>query len=414
MAFDEFFIERARVLLHVRVQCLLDRRHLRRFFQVFLHRSVPVLHDGLVSARSDDGLRREVYRLILEFPALAFPLTCDALLELALFLLRQVFHDGLRELFLRFRDSFLPPPGIRLHVVFVEQLLAARLRDVLVAVVEGHFLDLFLRGDHTRHDALHRQGCVPAVARERLVNDAQELLEPPEHSPQPPRRGLALAQVELERAREALLPPLTLEPVCRVMISGRLRIDDSLLTLPELPLPGRPLVLLRRTLLPVRPGVDELQFLLRYLVNLCEVFEIHEEHVAHLVEKRRLVRLLKQRDHAPPVRVRRDIALPAAVFLLIETSYFLTIKCYDSIITMWLGHSRVQPFFIIRDIPFQHVDIAPAEVDGLPVLLLNRSHNISGVFAAVEICIGFSISRIVCFFFFTCFFQNMIQFFLFQ
>ena len=58
----------------------------------------------------------------------------------------------------------------------------------------------------------------------------------------------------------------------------------------------RILVFLRRALVPLCPRIDRLKLFRRCFVHLCELVQIHQEHVTHLVHERRFIRTLKERD----------------------------------------------------------------------------------------------------------------------
>ena len=58
------------------------------------------------------------------------------------------------------------------------------------------------------------------------------------------------------------------------------------------------LVFLRRALVPLCPRIDRLKLFRRGFVHLCELVQIHQEHVTHLVHERRLIRTLKKCNDA--------------------------------------------------------------------------------------------------------------------
>ena len=175
-----------------------------------------------------------------------------------------------------------------------------------------------LLGNHASHDGFHLGRSLAACSLERLIDTFEELLELQENALQDARRSFARLKVTLEAACETLLLPLTLELPALDHIAALLRRKNRLLALGKLLLPRRVLVLLRLSFLPRRPVSHRFKVFGARLVESRNVFQIHEEHVPHLMEKCGFIRLLEEGDNTPAARLRRDRALAYAVHALVE------------------------------------------------------------------------------------------------
>ena len=204
-------------------------------------------------------------------------------LEFVLFFFRQVFHDPFLQLLLGFCCRFFLPALVGLFLRLVEQLLAARLRNIAVTIVKRHLVNLFFGGDHAIHDAAHLQAWLRTVADDSPIDVDQEGTELAEYRLEAFGRCMTIMQIHLKGTSEALLFPDALELLNFFDVLMFLGIDNLLLPLSELFLPRCIFILLGITLLPGCPVLHDLQLFCRDIIDDRQVLEIHQKHVAHLM-----------------------------------------------------------------------------------------------------------------------------------
>ena len=128
-------------------------------------------------------------------------------------------------------------------------------------------------------------------------------------------------QIDFKSAGEPLLPPSLLCTLDRDCIAGLFRSYYVLLVLPELVFPVRILVFLHRARLPLRPLVDGRLILRGRFVHFCELVEVHQEHMPHLMQHGRFIRTLKERNDTLAVLLR---------YFTVDLSLHLLIVLFDN------------------------------------------------------------------------------------
>ena len=251
------------------------------------------------------GILREIDRIVFKFSALALTLRLYLFVKLLPRLILQVVHDTLAENILCLFLCLLCPALIELRLRLTEEgfntLLAKEFFNRAESLIELCLRDLILRCNHACHDRLHlnRRHCA-RILRE-IVDFTQERLETAEHTPHGRRRGFPFRKIHLKSTGKPLLPPTLQCRLFRNSVARLLRRENRVLVIAELIGKVRILVFLRRALVPLCPRIDRLKLFRRCFVHLCELVQIHQEHVTHLVHERRFIRTLKKCDDALPV-----------------------------------------------------------------------------------------------------------------
>ena len=251
------------------------------------------------------GILSEIDRIIFKFSTLALTLRLYLFVKLLPCLLLQVIHDTLAQNILCLFLCLLRPALIELRLRLTKEgfntLLAKEFFNRAESLVQLCLRDFILRCNHACHDRLylHRRHCA-RILRE-IVDFTQERLEAAEHTPHGRRRGFPFRKIHLKSTGKPLLPPTLQCRLLRNSVARLLHRENRVLVIAELIGKVRILVFLRCALVPLCPRIDRLKLFCRGFVHLCELVQIHQEHVTHLVHERRFIRTLKKCDDALPV-----------------------------------------------------------------------------------------------------------------
>ena len=303
-------VDLLRVVLHVLRELRLQRLSLGVCFLICFERREPIQRHILRPCRLDRS-GGEMHGIVFELRTLSFALGVEPLPDFGACLLLQVFHNPCPQDVLRLLLRLLQPAFIRLCLRLSEErfypLLAAEPFHRTIERIEGCRLDLVLRRDHERHHRLYLGRWMPADTPHEMVDFPQILLELSKHPAQGVRGGFPLREKELEPTGEPLLPPTLPRRLLGDHIPRSDSFADRLLMGAELLRPRRILILLRRAFVPFCPGIHRLKVFGRGFVQLSQRVEIHQEHVPHLMQKRRFIRPRKKSNDAPPRRIAGDL-----------------------------------------------------------------------------------------------------------
>ena len=299
MRLHDLFVKITGIFVYVLFELLFERlAPCPRFLVVGIGRE-PV-HDNIGITALPHCILREIDRIVFEFRPLAFALCLYLLVELFPCLFFEVFHDTFTKnvlcLFLRFLRPALVKLRLRLPEEGFNALFAEQLLHRAETRVKLRRLDFLLRRNHTRHDRLYlcRRHCAHVLCE--IVDFTQERLESAEYALHRRRRCFPFGKVHLKATGKPLLPPSLHRGFLCNGIPRLLCRKDRVLVVAELIGEIRICILIRRALVPLCPRIDRFKIFRRRFVNLRELVQIHQEHMPHLMHKRRFIRTLKKRN----------------------------------------------------------------------------------------------------------------------